>query len=335
MIFRLRKNTVTGLLATMILLGCAMIGGAQAETISGAIYLGDLPRTYRLYLPSGPAPTAPRPLVIVLHGGGSNGEDIERMTRRGFNTLADKEGFVVVYPDGIENRWNDGRKTEKYRTHRENIDDVGFISALIDYLAKDYHLDKSRVYATGFSNGGMMANRLGCKLTGKIAGIAPVAGNLPCDLMPCCSPSRPISVLQISGTKDPMIPWGGGEAGFLWAHFGRLLSVAESIKFWVDNDHCSPTPVVTELPDRDPDDGTRVRRELYGGGRDSSEVILYAVEGGGHAWPGGEQFLPQLIVGKTSRDLNACEVIWEFFKRHRLETESESLRKAAKVKGSP
>jgi polyhydroxybutyrate depolymerase len=254
------------------------------------------------------------PLVIALHGGGGTGERMERLSLGGFNTLADKEGFVVVYPDGIERHWNDGRGKVRYRAHREKIDDVGFMSALIDELVKRQNIDDKRVYITGISNGAMLSNRLGCELTGKIAAIAPVAGNMPYDLAPQCSPSEPISVLMISGTEDPMMPWEGGEARFNRSKFGRVLSAAETIKFWVANNRCIPRPVITWEPDKDPQDGTRVRKEAYGGCRKGTEVILYAIEGGGHAWPGGFQYLPERVIGRTSEDIDANDVVWNFFK---------------------
>jgi len=124
------------------------------------------------------------PLVIVLHGGGGTGEDQVKLTEGGLNTLADKEGFIVVYPDGFDKHWNDGRSGEEtgYRTQEENIDDVGFISSLISYFIKELNIDPKRVYVTGMSNGAMMSYRLACELTEKIAAVAPVAGNMPQNL---------------------------------------------------------------------------------------------------------------------------------------------------------
>jgi len=240
---------------------------------------------------------------------------MRKLTLGGFNILSDKEGFAVVYPDGVEKHWNDGRKKVRYRSHREKIDDIGFISALIDHLVKERNIDKRRIYITGISNGAMMSNRLACELAGKIAAIAPVAGNMPYDLLPHCSPSRPVSVLMISGTNDSMIPWEGGEARFKRFEFGKVLSVAETIKFWVAHNRCKPTPDITWEPDSNPQDGTRVRKETYGGCREGTEVILYAIEGGGHTWPRGLQYLPERIVGKTSDDIDANKVIWSFFKK--------------------
>lgn len=131
-------------------------------------------------------------------------------------------------------------------------------------------------------------------------------------------PTNPVSVLAINNVNDPLVPFDGGE---VFSHFhrvklGKVLSVNESIEFWVSRNRCSTAPVVTEEPDRDPKDGTRVIRKEYNNGMNGTEVILYSVDGGGHTWPGGFQYLPARIIGKTSRDIDASEVIWSFFKKH-------------------
>lgn len=280
----------------------------------------NLERTFHIHLPLLFDKSVPLPLVIALHGRGGNGESMILVTRKGFDILADNERFIVVYPDGIELNWNDGRMDEEAndRAHRENIDDVGFISALIDFMKEKYNIDLKRVYVTGISNGAILSYRLACELSNKICAIAPVDGNIPYMLSPDCSPSRPVSVLAINNLNDPLVPFEGGE---VYGHFhrvmlGRLLSVDESIGFWVKQNKCSTTPVVNEEPDRDPKDGTRVMRKEYTNGDEQTEVILYTVDGGGHTWPGGFQYLPVWIIGKTSKDIDANEVIWSFFKNH-------------------
>ena len=292
------------------------IAGQETSTTRSIIFAG-LERTYRIRIPSSYDKSTPLPLLIALHGGGGSGEKMEELTLRGFNRLSDKESFIVVYPDGIEKHWNDGRENVSYRAHREKIDDVGFISALIDHLVKQYNIDIKRVYVTGISNGAMMSFRLGCELSEKIAAIAPVSGAMPKDLV--CSPLRPVSVLVISNKEDPMVPWEGGEIRFGRQRFGEVLSVEESVRLWVHHNQCSSSPANLLEPDKDPQDGTRVRREEYGQGKEGTEVVLYAIEGGGHTWPGGQQYLPAWIIGKTSRDIDANEVIWNFFKRHARE----------------
>jgi polyhydroxybutyrate depolymerase len=280
----------------------------------------NLERTFHIHIPPSLNKTDQLPLVIALHGRGGNGESMILVTRKGFNNLADKDRFIVVYPDGIELNWNDGRMDEESndRAHRENIDDVGFISDLIDFMIKNYMIDPKRVYITGISNGAIMSYRLACELSDKITAIAPVDGNIPLMLLNECSPKMPVSVLAINNVNDPLVPFEGGE---ITGHFhrlklGKVLSVNESVGFWVRRNGCATEPVVTEEPDRDPKDGTRVTRKEYTNDANENEVVLYAIDGGGHTWPGGFQYLPAWIIGKTSRDIDANEVIWEFFKRH-------------------
>jgi polyhydroxybutyrate depolymerase len=279
-----------------------------------------LKRTFNIHIPSSYDKSVQLPLVIALHGRGANGASMVILTQKGFNKMSDQDGFIIVYPDGIELNWNDGRMDEEAndRAHRDNIDDVGFISALIDSMIQDYNINPKRVYVTGISNGAIMSYRLACELSHKITAIAPVDGNIPTLIFPECSPSRAVSVLAINNTDDPLVPFQGGEiyGQFHRIKLGKVLSVDESIGFWVTRNSCSVTPVVNDEPDVDPKDGTRVTRKQYVNGIEGTEVILYAVDGGGHTWPGGVQYLPAWIIGKTCRDFDASEVIWSFFKKH-------------------
>jgi polyhydroxybutyrate depolymerase len=282
----------------------------------------NLQRTYIFYIPSSYNRSVPVPLVIALHGRGVDGEGMILVTRKGFDRLADRDGFITVYPDGIELNWNDGRMDEEAddRAHTEDIDDVGFMAALADRMVRDYNVDPNRIYVTGISNGAIMSYRLACELSHKIAAIAPVDGNIPQLFIPECSPSRHIPVLAINNVNDPMVPFEGGE---IHGHSGRkilgkVLSVEQSIGYWVKKNGCSPVPVVNEEPDRDPADGTRVTSMEYVNRDDGTEVILFIVDGGGHTWPGGLQYLPERVIGKTSRDIDANEVIWSFFRRQTL-----------------
>jgi polyhydroxybutyrate depolymerase len=303
-------------------LAVASVGLASAienDTLR-SLSFGGLSRSYRIHIPPGHDRRIPRPLLLVLHGGGGTGENMIKLTLGGFDKLADEEGFVVVYPDAVEKNWNDGRNGDEtgYRAHQEKIDDVGFIAALIDTLQKELNIDPRRVYVTGISNGAMMSYRLACELSAKIMAAAPVAGNVPQSIASGCAPARPVSILMISNTKDPLMPFTGGDVTgpFGKKKLGQVLSAQQSIALWVKSNQCSSVPQITAEPDRDPADGTRVRREIYSGGREGTEVILYAIEGGGHTWPGGQPYLPVWVVGKVCQDIDANRVIWEFFKRH-------------------
>jgi polyhydroxybutyrate depolymerase len=313
-----RRVITSVLLAFLLFVNFAVHDPGTTYTCS--INAGGLNRTSLIHIPHSFDISKPRPLIIALHGGGGKGKNMVKLTCGGFDKLSDEEGFVVVYPDGIDKHWNDGRGEEEtgYRVHKDNIDDTGFISTLIDHLINKMNIDPKRVYVTGMSNGAIMSYRLACQLSEKIAAIAPVAGNIPENILHSCSPSSPVSVLAINNTDDPLVPFNGGyiTGPFGKKKLGKVLSAYNSVKFWANYDNCSKSPLITYEPDRDPDDGMRIRTEVFGNGKNETEVILYAIEGGGHTWPGGYQYLGKRIIGNTSRDINACEVIWDFFKKH-------------------
>jgi polyhydroxybutyrate depolymerase len=287
---------------------------ASSQNYTDSILIKGLQRSYLIHTPVSYDKSRQWPLVIVLHGGGSEARTMAPMTD--FNSLADKEGFIIVYPEGYEHHWNDGRGDPGIKAQAENIDDVLFISSIIDHLMQNLNIDKKMVYATGISNGAMMSNRLGCELSDKIAAIAPVAGNIPQKTASTWSPSRAISVLIINGTEDPIVPYNGGEVSFLSLKTGKVISVADTVKFWVSKDGCPVTPKTEQLPHLNTNDSTSTVIESYPGCRDGAEVVLYKVIGGGHTWPGGLQYMPDKIIGKTSRDFSATDTIWQFFKLH-------------------
>jgi polyhydroxybutyrate depolymerase len=259
-------------------------------------------RRYYLHLPPGWRRDHPAPLVLVFHAGGGRARDIAPHT--GFSQVADREGFVVAYPQGLRGRWNDGRGFAT-ATH----DDVGFVRALLDTLGRELAIDPTRVYATGISNGAMFAYRLACDLPGTFAAVAPVAGALPAERAPGCAHAAAVSVLAFQGTADPLMPYRGGGAGQR-----QVLSADRSLAFWAALDGCTGTPVTTDEPDRVAD-GTRVRHSIWLGCREGLAVELYTIEGGGHTWPGGPEAGRR--VGRVSREIDATTLIWGFFAGHR------------------
>jgi len=287
---------------------------ASSQNYTDSILVNGLQRYYLIHLPASYDKNRQWPLVIALHGGGSEARNMNQLTD--FNTLADKEDFIIVYPDAYEHNWNDGRSDPAIKSQAENIDDVAFISTLINYLVQDLNIDKKMTYATGISNGAIMSNRLGCELSDKIAAIAPVAGNIPQKTASTWSPSRAVAVLIINGTEDPLVPYNGGDVSFLSLKRGKVISVDETVKFWVARDGCPAAPETKQLPHLNPNDSTSTTVERYAGCRDGTEVILYKVNGGGHTWPGGLQYMSENFIGKTSRDFSATETIWQFFKLH-------------------
>lgn len=319
---KIRSYALTGWSAILRLLGQA--GLVSINTSKGRRYRtsmvhGNIRRTFNIYLPA-QNNTAEKPLVIVLHGRGANGESMELLTRNGFNKLSDREGFLVVYPDGVGMTWNDGRKDQKTkdRAHLENIDDVGFISALIDFMINNYGASREKVFVTGLSNGAIMAYRLGCELPERLSAIAPVDGNIPRTFCEECRPGKPLSVMAINNTDDPLVPFEGGviQSGLARLDLGKVISTAESIKFWVKRNNCSSVPVEEEVSPGDAPGRLRVTKESYHDGMEGTGVVLITIHGGGHTWPGGVQYMPERIIGKTCRNYNATEEIWSFFRQH-------------------
>ena len=260
---------------------------------------GGLNRSYAVHVPAPLDRRQPAALVFVFHGGTGNAESAIRMSA--FSDVADREGFVVVYPNGTGRlsdekllTWNGGACCGY--AQEKNIDDVGFIRAMVADLQTILSVDPRRIYATGMSNGGILSHRLGCEAADLFAAIAPVAGTL--NFSPC-EPSRPVSVIEFHGTDDPHILYDGGygPASLVKVDF---TSVQYSVDFWSTFDRCN-FPSQTEAE-------TGFRHSRWTGCAESSAVELYTVVGGGHEWPGGP--------GNPGSALSATELIWAFFDSH-------------------
>lgn len=301
---------IKGLLALGGLLLVLVDPAAAAETLR--LETGGRTRSYVLHVPARLPAEKPAPLVLVFHGGSGTGAGMERLT--GFSALADREGFLVAYPDGVGRNWNDGRGIESARAQREDVDDVGFVAALIDAIGRRHPVDPHRVYATGISNGGVFSHYLGARLASRIAAIAPVVGGIAEPFRPAFAPAAPVAVLILQGTADPLVPYAGG--GVLQGRRGRIISTDEAVRLWVEADSAARDATVEDMPDRDPADGCTARRFVHAGGRGGTEVVLVRLEGGGHTWPGGPQYLPSSLIGRVCRDFDATALIWEFFRGH-------------------
>ena len=277
-----------------------------AQTSEHFITVDGTQRRYLLHLPPGYDPAKPTPLIFMLHGGGGSPE---HTGTRDLAEFADAKGFIVVYPEGLTKGWNDGRNIPG----RAQPDDVAFFSAMIDELVRTQHADPKRIYATGMSNGGFMSFRLACDLADKITAIAPVAGSMGEGSFATCKPKRPVPVLMINGTADPLVHFEGGPVA---RRNGRSEPIQKVVDFWRNVDHCQDMESTTKLEDRDPNDDSTVTKTWCTSADQKNEVINYTVTGGGHTWPGGPQYFPKALVGPVNRDFNASEVIVDFFSRH-------------------
>lgn len=245
--------------------------------------------------------------MIVLHVGGGTGAGMRSLA--GLDTVANQNGFIVVYPDGSSAHWADGRGTND--PDLAGVNDVAFLTALVDKLSSDLGVDKSRVYATGILNGGFMTTRLACEASSVFAAVAAVAATMPQNTAATCAPPRVVPFVLIHGTADTFVLDAGGQ--MTKGDGGLVLSTAATVTLWRDIDGCSSLPSSSLI---DPvSDGTSVTLERYTACAAGGEVAFYNVSNGGHTWPGGLQYLPEVIIGKTSRDINASAVIWSFFSR--------------------
>lgn len=280
---------------------------------AGALLHDGLERSYRLRLPDDYQSQSPTPLVLALHGGGGDKDQMCDLTGS-LADLVDQEGFLLLCPQGIEGHWNDGRAGGRYRAHRENTDDVGFLLALLEQVSQEHSVDPARVYVTGASNGGMMTYRLACQAPDEFAAAAAVIANLPVELD--CRPERPVPIMIMNGTEDPLMPYQGGQVRFLGQELGAVRSAEATAHFWAEANGCRPEVEREELEEVDPEDGTSIRLERYGDCDGGSEVLFYTVVGGGHTWPGGRQYAGERLIGPISREGHMGSMVWAFFERH-------------------
>ena len=263
-----------------------------------------LKRSYLVHVPPQYPDAPPLPLVLAFHGAGMNGKLMSQWSQ--LNEKADQAGFIVVYPNGT----GIADLFLTFNVGQGKTDEVKFVEQVLDDLRSQVRFDAQRVYATGYSNGGMLCYVLAAKLTDRIAAIAPVAA-----ISTITPPELPraVPVIHFHGTDDMWVRWEPKDSNR--SHFLSVRSVPETIQLWTKLNGCPTTPTVTDLPNPK-EDGTTVRQEFYGPGRDRSAVVLVAIQGGGHTWPGQKPALE--ILGKSTEDISANDLIWDFFQQYRL-----------------
>lgn len=296
--------------STLALVGCRQ---PQDGTEEATLEVGGRERTYLYHHPPSwkgephDAQEKKLPLVVALHGRGGQGKSQESLTH--MTDIADREGFVIAYPDGHRRSWHDAR--DKGPAAEDGVDDVAFISALIDHFVAHHSVDPKRVFVTGTSNGGIMTYRVACELADKIAAAGPVIGLMPDMPSYECKPSRPVPMMIFAGNDDPLIPYEGGDV--FGDERGKVMSAHATRAKWAELNGCEGADVQQTI-DPNADDGTRVQEMRHSHCKDGSQVVLFTVEGGGHTWPNGEQYLPEAVIGKTTRDIDASEQLWAFFR---------------------
>jgi polyhydroxybutyrate depolymerase len=281
------------------------------------IMVGRRQRSYVVHVPQNFNKKKGWPVVIMFHGGGGSAKSA--MWQTGWAQKADHAKFLAVFPEGTRadpskparfsvnpQTWNDGSNRKNVGAIKRKVADVDFVAKMIDDLSRRFKVDKRRIYATGFSNGASMAFQVGRRLSRKFAAIAPVAGS---DWSMQTMIDRPIPVLYITGTADPLNPFAGGPIRIGSKTYGKKPPVRELIDNWVRLLGCpAGSRVVYEKDD--------VRGIAYGPCEQGSELVFYTIDKMGHTWPGGKNRLPERLVGKSSNSIRATDVIWRFFQKH-------------------
>lgn len=258
-----------------------------------------LERDYILYVPESYDGTTEVPLVFNFHGYTSSAQ--EQMNYGDFRPIADTANFIIVHPQGTlldgSTHFNVGGWTIDSK-----VDDVAFTSILITTISSEYRIDQKRIYSTGMSNGGYMSFKLACKLNHRIAAVASVTGSMTPEIYNDCNPSRPVPIMQIHGTQDPIVPYVGN---------GWSKPIDDVMVYWREHNNCPDTSHVEVFPDVVESDNSTIESVSHFDGNDGSSVIHYIVRNGGHTWPGTRLDFPG-----TNKDINASERIWQFFNQY-------------------
>ncbi|MDH6218075.1 alpha/beta hydrolase family esterase [Streptomyces pseudovenezuelae] len=274
-------------------------------------------RSYRAFVPADLPSGAP--LLFVLHGSQQDGRTIRTATGYGFDKLAERHKFAVIYPDGYKRGWNDGRTSAVTPARKEEVDDEGLIAALVERFGRRHGVDPARVFVTGFSNGGQMAFRLAARTPERIAAIAVIGAGLPTpDQWAVTEHKHPLPVLLIAGTRDPIMPYEGGEASiFGFQKRGTVRSAEATARAFADVNGITRPPIAwppTESP-LDGSGGTEgapsvIETRYSEPGK--NPVVAFTVSGGGHTIPNPDYRFPRLM-GRTDDTLNSPAAIWDFF----------------------
>jgi polyhydroxybutyrate depolymerase len=301
------------LLTTIVLSGAHTINAQQ--NIPDSLTHQNYQRQYIVHLPPGYNNNSPAPAVIVLHGGSGNYQSVQGFTQ--MNIVSNQNDFLAVYPQGIGNAppgysWADGRNTT---ADQAGIDDVGFMSKLIDTLYNDYNIDTNRVYICGFSNGGFMTQRLACETPETFAAIGGLGCSIDTNRIQTCNPTQAVPMVYFSGTADPEVPYNGGAMNN--PAVTPIVAVDTAVQFWVNTNNCQTAEPVMTIPDAVPQDSSTVERYTYTDCDCDADFFFYKIINGGHTWPGVPvpQF-PQL--GNTNEDIHASYVLWDFFSQFTL-----------------
>jgi polyhydroxybutyrate depolymerase len=284
----------------------------EGQLRSASVEVQGRQRTFVFYTPPRLRPNPP--LLLALHGSMGNGKVMRAATNEAFDELADREGFLVAYPDGYGGHWNDCRAAGDYEAKRLGIDDVAFLRALTDWFRHEYDVDAREVFAAGVSNGASMTYRLALEAPDLVRGIAAISASLPTPDNQRCIPSgKPVAVMIVNGTDDPINPFEGGRVSLfgIFIRRGTVQSTRATADYWAKLNGHRASAEVRQMPDHDPNDGTTATRYDWSG-EGKQPVTLLVIHGGGHTIPHPKAGSARLL-GRTCHDFSAAQEIWRFF----------------------
>lgn len=334
----------------------------SAQETKEKVTVDDVDRNFTVRLPRGYDPKQQYPVVILLHGMNQDPDDMERLTRfddladkNGIITIypsalhgrwnvgvrPQERPTGMMRPGGGHRRYGGGYPggggggggypgggrgqqgpAQQPDADRRSppADDIAFFNQMLDQVSSKFSADPSRVYAVGLSEGGFMSLRMACSLSDRVAAVASVGAAMPKTMI--CLPSRPVPVLMINGTSDPVVPYGGGTEHNMSL---STLSAEDSSKDWGKIDRCNDKPEKGKWVSK-AKGGTETKTDAYEGCQQNAQVELYSLKGAGNTWPGGEQYEAENTVGKTSQDVNGDEIVWNFLSSRKLPQKNASAQ---------
>jgi polyhydroxybutyrate depolymerase len=251
---------------------------------------------------------------------------------RHFDRIAEANHFIAIFPEAFAGNWNDGRENEMAQSYRQDIDDVAFVDKILEKVKTEYPIDLHRIYAAGFSNGAIFCHYLAASRSTLFAAIAPVSGQLAFPFSKRFRPKDSVSVLEIHGTTDPVVPYHGGR---ITDDGGEVIGVEETVEYWSRADCCKSRYLQLPMADLNPNDDCYPEKFLWADGRHDTDVVLCRVVGGGHTWPGSTLPFYFFFLGNVCLDFDASQMIWNFFRSHPKAEPTAALKGAVESSAHP
>ena len=299
-------------LITLLFSSCAAAREqhSKGELSEHELTVGERERSYLLYTPANALKdSGQRPLVLVFHGGGGTAKGISREVGRSMHKIADREGFFVAYPHAVDKMWDFGAGVIS-ESLDVRIDDRRYFGDLIDELVRTLPIDEKRIFATGISRGGQASYFVACEYSDRIRAIAPVAMPMPVYMLEICSEAPATGIAIFNGTEDPLVPYNGGHIKVGKRERDEVMSTDDTVEFWRARNQCSAEAAMETVNTKK--DRMQVHRSSWEA-CEQAPVVLYRIEGGGHTWPSGRQYLPRFVVGRVNKDIDGAEEVWSFF----------------------